>query len=118
VDEQARLLAAQEVLVGFTPEAAIRSAVFGKVNVRSLFFGVYKHTMDLLKWQMRWTCNTFVDLDEMIRLGSVPWIRGKGIVTYSNIWSPKIVVSPGHRSRASTRPRHTALTLAKGHSAL
>ena len=86
VDEQARMDAAEEVLVGFRPDAAIRSAVYGLTNVRSMFVGVYKRTMDLLKWQMRWTCNTFVGLDEMIRLGSVPWIRGKGIVTYSNIW--------------------------------
>ena len=90
VDEQARMVAAQEVLVGFRPESAIRSAVFGKVNVRSMFVGVYRRTMDLLKWQMRWTRSTFVGLDSMIRLGSVPWIRGTGIVTYSNIWSPKL----------------------------
>ena len=80
VDEQARMVAAQEVLVGFRPEAAIRSAVFGKVNVRSLFVGVYRRTMDLLRWQMRWTCSLFVSPDEMIRKGSVPWIRGVGIV--------------------------------------
>ena len=63
------------------------------------FFGFYKHTVGLLKWQMRWACNTFVDLDEMIRLGSVPWIRGKGIVTYSNLVAQIVVclaVNRGH----------------------
>ena len=54
-----------------------------------MFYSVYKHGVNLLKWQLRWACNLLETRDEMIRKGSVPWVRGEGVVTFSALWSPK-----------------------------
>ena len=72
--------------MSFSLQDLLRAAFFDKVGERSMYYSVYK--MSLMKWQLRWTCSLPTDLGMMIRKGSVPWIRGVGVVTFSTLWSP------------------------------
>ena len=76
--------------MNFSLQDALRAAFFGEVGGRSVFYSVYKHAVSLRKWQLRWACNLLETPDEMIRKGSVPWVRGEGVLTFSAWWSPKL----------------------------
>ena len=68
-----------------------RAIKFGerRTEVRSLAYGVFKHTATLVRWQLKWTCSLLTEVESMIEEGSAPWMMATKIYNCSALWNPK-----------------------------
>ena len=68
-----------EVVIEYTLPVVARAIKYGegRTEVRSLSYSVAKRTCSLLRWQLKWTCNLFTDVQSMIKRGLITWVMGR-----------------------------------------